>query len=94
MNINEATMRLREMLKKRTEKMLDSKTETDRENMNDYIALSYAVTAMEKQMPKKVKEHLFCPLCGKSGLFDDCGCELSHCGDCGQKLDWSESGDP
>lgn len=52
MNIGEATDRLREMAKKCIEKMFDSAVENDAqaktENMNDYIALSYAITAMEK----------------------------------------------
>ena len=52
MNVNEAITHLREMSKKCIEKMFDSAVENDprakAENMDNYIALNYAVVAMEK----------------------------------------------
>ena len=56
-------------------------------------ALKMAVEALEKQIPKKVKQTfkndydlVYCPRCGFS--FFQYG--LPFCGECGQALDWSK----
>lgn len=55
---------------------------------------SYKVTdklfeALEKQIPKKPKErqgttYSFCPCCDSNNIYE-------YCGDCGQKIDWSDT---
>lgn len=48
-------------------------------------AIGYAVSALEKQIPKKPLAHQ-CTSCGSAVLpFDG-----SYCSNCGQKLDWSD----
>ncbi len=70
----------------------------------DKEALEFAVKAVEKQIPKKVKREFLsiggaitcfeaeiCPSCGKN-IYDD-EVEVSyneHCPECGQALDWSD----
>lgn len=70
----------------------------------DKEALEFAVKAVEKQIPKKVKREFLavggaitcieaeiCPNCGKD-IYDD-EVEVSYyeyCPDCGQALDWSD----
>ena len=48
-----------------------------------------AISAIEKQMPKKPKMPLVaywtCPTCGKRVMYPD-----EHCIGCGQKIDWTE----
>lgn len=56
-------------------------------------AKDLAILALEKQIPKKVKDARtvadleigFCPICG-----DGSNSEFNYCPICGQKLDWSE----
>lgn len=54
-------------------------------------ALNMAVEALEKQIPKKLKDDgwLYCPICGRDVLLD----RFDYCPDCGQALDWSENND-
>lgn len=58
-----------------------------------YEAMELAVKALEKQIPKKPKEHCdnkklhYCPCCG-SYFGGTTGWE--RCWKCGQKLDWKE----
>ena len=71
----------------------------------DKEALEFAVKAVEKQIPKKVKREFLtaiggaitcieaeiCPNCGKD-IYDD-EVEVSYyeyCPECGQALDWSD----
>ena len=59
------------------------------------IAISNAVEALEKQIPKKlvyIGIEQCCPVC-KEGicLIGDDGCYGNFCGNCGQALDWSEN---
>ena len=58
----------------------------------DYsIAFETAIEALEKQIPKKLKDDgwLYCPICGRDVLMD----RFDYCPDCGQALDWSENND-
>ena len=55
----------------------------------DYsIAFETAIEALEKQIPKKLKDDgwLYCPICGRDVLMD----RFDYCPDCGQALDWSD----
>ena len=54
-------------------------------------AYSVALNALEKQIPKKLKDDgwLYCPICGRDVLMD----RFNYCPDCGQALDWSENND-
>lgn len=68
------------------------------------VALSDAINALEKQIPKKPimkpyfedmeEEYLCCPTCGEI-LTDRIPFENKdfyfHCLNCGQKLDWSDT---
>lgn len=54
----------------------------------DYaIAFENAISALEKQIPKKPKDDgwLYCPICNRDVLLD----HFTYCPDCGQALDWS-----
>lgn len=66
-------------------------------------ACDVAIEALEKQIPKKPKYKEFgaskywdCPVCGEVVLSHIDGIPLkneynhSHCGGCGQAIDWSE----
>ena len=56
----------------------------------DYsIAFETAIKALEKQIPKKLKDDgwLYCPICGRDVLMD----RFNYCPDCGQALDWSDA---
>ena len=52
-------------------------------------AYSVALNALEKQIPKKLKDDgwLYCPICGRDVLMD----RFNYCPDCGQALDWSDN---
>ena len=54
-------------------------------------AYSVALNALEKQIPKKLKDNgwLYCPICGRDVLMD----RFNYCPDCGQALDWSNNND-
>ena len=58
-----------------------------------YIRIkSLAISALEKQMPKKVVKHngselYHCPNCDTYFLGEG----FKHCTDCGQALDWSDT---
>ena len=62
----------------------------------DIPALEMAINALEKQIPKKLKEHTqsqygCIPVCGVcNGIMDLMQGDLNYCPNCGQKLDWSE----
>lgn len=65
-------------------------------------AVDMAIQALEKQIPKKVQLrhiHKFdgfddgeCPTCGLNVSRDFDGTDV-FCPDCGQKLDWGDSGE-
>nr|DAR48701.1 MAG TPA: TFIIB zinc-binding [Bacteriophage sp.] len=69
---------------------------------DDYKANEMAINALEKQMPKKVQLrhiHKFdgfddgeCPTCSLN-VSRDCDGTDVFCSDCGQKLDWGDSGE-
>lgn len=52
-------------------------------------ALKLAISALEKQIPKKLKDDgwLYCPICGRDVLMD----RFDYCPNCGQALDWSDN---
>lgn len=52
-------------------------------------ALKLAISALEKQIPKKLKDDgwLYCPICGRNVLMD----RFDYCPNCGQALDWSDN---
>ena len=63
-------------------------------------ALSKAVEAIEKQIPKKplhMHKNYYCPICKEDGwmLWDDAipNDMDNYCGKCGQAIDWSEQSD-
>ena len=66
-------------------------------------AIGYAVSSLEKQIPKKPimkqyfedleDEYLCCPTCGEiltDRIPDDNKTFYFHCMNCGQKFDWSD----
>lgn len=63
--------------------------------LQDIEALKVGITALEKQIPKKViwENEIFswayCPNCG-SDMCDKYNDEFQFCPDCGQALDWSD----
>lgn len=66
------------------------------EKNHDKKAREMAISALDKQVPKKpvrpyesnYKLYYNCPNCGSSGMHD----VHKHCWRCGQKLDWGEEG--
>lgn len=55
-------------------------------------ALSVAIQALEKQIPKKPiftddKQFALCPCCDMKGLAD----KQEYCDNCGQAIDWSDT---
>lgn len=67
-----------------------------RENIQPIVggkSLDIAISAIEKQIPKKVVEKNivedvslnYCPYCNSCFI----GWGMKHCGECGQALDWS-----
>ena len=72
--------------------------------LQDIEALKVGISALEKQMPKKVKrefvteggcitcfETVVCPICGNDFYIEDLEqTYYSFCPDCGQALDWSD----
>ena len=63
-------------------------------------ALSKAVEAIEKQIPKKplhMHKNYYCPICKEYGwmLWDDAipNDMDNYCGKCGQAIDWSDIND-
>jgi hypothetical protein len=68
------------------QKALNRLDETVTGNLEWKIVLS---NALEKQIPKKPKErqgttYSFCPCCDSNNIYE-------YCGDCGQKIDWSDT---
>lgn len=59
---------------------------------NDYDeALHMAISALKKQVPKKIRpaskaSPCACPMCGFVGFYN-------YCGKCGQAIDWTEAAD-
>lgn len=49
-------------------------------------AFDMAISALEKQIPKKPKS-VFCPQCGEEFTDDDCW-SSDYCRKCGQAIDW------
>lgn len=54
-------------------------------------ALNVAISALEKQVPKKIRpaskaSPCACPMCGFVGFYN-------YCGSCGQAIDWTEDED-
>lgn len=63
-------------------------------------ALSKAIEAIEKQIPKKplhMHKNYYCPVCKEDGwmLWDDAipNDMDNYCGKCGQAIDWSDIND-
>ena len=63
-------------------------------------ALEVAISALEKQIPKKPENHSgryydnLCPLCGKrikSGQGSSSKQRTNWCNHCGQAIDWSDT---
>ena len=61
-------------------------------------AISMAIEALEKQIPKKplhMHKNYYCPICKKDGwmLWDDAvpNDMDKYCGKCGQAIDWEVS---
>lgn len=75
------------------------KTLNGETDINEVEALDMAISALEKQIPKKpnyykeedifVKDlffvYTYCPVCEKEIVMDD-----MYCGCCGQAIDWTE----
>ena len=68
-------------------------------NLDAHIAYNLAIQALEKQIPKKVKQYndksifiyegvFYCPSCQENVSMDDV-----YCCQCGQSLDWEEESD-
>ena len=61
----------------------------------DYaVAFEAAVSALEKQIPKKIvtKRHFeFCPNCNTELTHLDYYYVKTHCCECGQALDWGDT---
>ena len=62
-------------------------------------AISIAIEALEKQIPKKplhMHKNYYCPICKEDGwmLWDDAipNDMDKYCGKCGQAIDWEVSG--
>lgn len=60
-------------------------------------AISMAIDALEKQIPKKplhMHKNYYCPICKEDGwmLWDDAipNDMDKYCGKCGQAIDWSD----
>ena len=60
-------------------------------------ALALAISALEKQIPKKplhMHKNYYCPICKEDGwmLWDDAvpNDMDKYCGKCGQAIDWSD----
>ena len=96
MTIEEIKNQLEELIKDRESFMVGD---------YDKEALEFAVKAVEKQVPKKVKREFateggcitcfetdVCPTCGDDFYIDDLGQTMyySFCPDCGQALDWTD----
>ena len=73
--------------------------------LQDIEALKVGISALEKQVPKKVKREFVtvggcitcfetdvCPVCGNDFYIEDLGQTMYYafCPDCGQALDWSD----
>ena len=61
-------------------------------------AISMAIEALEKQIPKKplhMHKNYYCPICKEDGwmLWDDAipNDMDKYCGKCGQAIDWEEN---
>ena len=68
-------------------------SEAQKKRLNEkFAALNVAISALDKQMPKKPKEGV-CPRCSSRHIYAatlmkaEC---FKYCGDCGQALDWEE----
>ena len=59
-------------------------------------ALTTAINALEKQIPKKLKDYTqpqygCIPVCGVcNGIMDLMQGDLNYCPNCGQAIDWSD----
>lgn len=91
MNREEIIDRLREMIKQK--RILAKASNIENKHKKDYDALVCALETLEKQIPKKPCEGVFCPTCGGVNIWDSYTNRLNYCGDCGQKVDWSDNGD-
>lgn len=103
MTIEEIKNQLEELIKDRESFMVG---DYDKDIYDcDKEALEFAVKAVEKQVPKKVKREFateggcitcfetdVCPTCGDDFYIDDLGQTMyySFCPDCGQALDWTD----
>lgn len=59
----------------------------------DHNALAFAIQALEKQVPKRIKNahsETICPCCGTNFYVEDLNTVMIYdfCPDCGQRLEW------
>lgn len=99
MTIEKAIEQLKDLIKDR--ESFCHRDDFDEVFLQDIEALKVGITALEKQVPKKViyesakngKIYAFywacCPNCGND-ICDEDNVELKFCPDCGQALDWSD----
>lgn len=66
--------------------------ETDRKAYRLAESIEIAISALEKQIPKKPPKGHLCPNsdCGRILPFEITAFNIPHCWYCGQALDWSE----
>ena len=57
------------------------------------LTISIAITALEKQIPKKIVKYNKCPVCNRSQSATWYCAGSSYCEFCGQALDWSDDND-
>lgn len=71
-------------------------TPLDNDSEKVSTALTIAIDALEKQIPKKPMgdlnsvPHYRCPVCKNAVVLYEYSAKLPHCQWCGQKLDWEE----
>lgn len=100
MTIEKAIYQLTDLIKDR--ESFCHRDDFDDVFLQDIEALKIGISALEKQVPKKViwksakngKIYAFywacCPNCGND-ICDEDNVEIKFCTDCGQALDWSDS---
>lgn len=71
-------------------KKLFSECELDLPETDSLEVLHIAINAMNKQVPKKPRKYKgYCGQCSCTAVFLDKA--TKYCGNCGQKLDWSDT---
>ena len=103
MTIEKAIEQLEDLIKDR--ESFCHRDDFDDMFLQDIEALKVGISALEKQIPKKVKKEFVtvngcitcfetdvCPVCGNDFYIEDLGQTMYYafCPDCGQALDWSD----